>query len=133
MITKEQLIEKLKPYFDAGVLTETFYVSDDMCVFNYGDMNYAAFPCMLYNDNYPIGMILPTELVEEDVDNHLQFLVRFKYHLKVNNSNMLHFSSNNVNIYAPFLEKIKKTLPSDLNDEISQRLKSKSEYKMNTK
>lgn len=130
-ITNE-LIKKLKPYFDAGVLTDTLYISNEFCIFNYGDMAYIGFPSARWPE-YPIGMVIPPQHVESNIDNPLLFFEQFKLQVDTNFGYMCHFSEKNLDFYINNMEKTKETIISHIDIKLNERLKAKSEHKREIK
>ena len=134
MITKEELLEYLKPYIEAGIITDTVFVSDTFCVFVLGGIRYAAFPCILSDENYPIGIALTAEQIKKSIKIPNWFVTFFKGLVKRSLNTMLHFNKENLPIYAKNIENLKKSgspsmVDDAFTDEIKSRYMGKTKYK----
>ncbi len=125
-ITTDELKQHLKPYFDAGILTETLYTSDFFSIFIYANLSYAVFPNILFDDEYPIGMLTTPEYAEEYITNPYLFKQHFNNKLDTGLKRMLHFSSENVVKYLDIVDRLKETHTGSIDEKVNQRIKLKN-------
>lgn len=91
-MNKQLFYEKVQPYVDEKLIRE-IYSSDDISIFNFGDLYYIGCPHFLYNNQFPFGVRIPVDFLEEIIKDNSLLILYIKSLV----------DSNKFNENAPFL------------------------------
>lgn len=121
-IKKERFYKKMQNYIDTGLARE-IYSSDDICMFNFGDVCYVACSYELM-DGVPIGILMSPNLMKGIIEKNRRYYPLLMELLNDEKCHDLIFDfSLGVKKWSEWLDNEKRRGVSSVNYELEEEIK----------